>query len=69
MTRLLAATALALAALTAGTIAPASAAPGGPCEGPVDVHCKLPCAPDELDCGMKPLCLVWLGNACLILES
>lgn len=45
----------------------ASAGPGGPCDGRVDVLCRTHvCQPDELDCGMIPPCLVWVaGKGCI----
>jgi hypothetical protein len=70
MRRLLAAVTLVCAA---GLAMPAHADPpdlGGSCDNPADVLCRdTTCQPDELDCGMKPICLVWVQNLCLAHDS
>ena len=65
MSRLLAATVLAAAALGATPAAAAPPTPGGYCEGKVDLVCReYPCVPD-LPCTIE-ICLVWLDGACKV---
>ena len=62
MRRLLVAGALAAAAL--GSAVPASAGPGGYCDGKVDVMCReYPCQPDQ-PCTIE-FCGVWYGGRCI----
>ena len=67
MKRILATVAFA-AAVVALPAVPAYANPGGDCDGSVDVDCRgRPCGEDELDCGMKPPCVIctW-PTGCLV---
>ena len=68
MKRFLAATVIAAATL----VLPAAAAhaadppvPGGTCDGAIDVMCREPCT-QELDCGLIPPCVLWVGWRCVI---
>jgi hypothetical protein len=64
MRRLLAATALAVAALAPVAHADPPS-PGGTCDEPVDFGCREPCT-QELDCGLVPPCVVWVGGVCVV---
>jgi hypothetical protein len=72
MRRLIAATALAVAALAPAALAapptPGVGNPGGKCDGVVDTMCRnFVCGPDDLDCGMIPPCLLWVYlDGCVI---
>jgi hypothetical protein len=68
MKRLIAASLLAAVAATAApaSAGPAVPQPGGTCESPVDVFCRRPCREDELDCGLIPPCVVWVGVGCVL---
>ena len=64
MKRLVLAAAVA-GAFLAGGAAPASAEPGGVCDGKIDVACTFwHCDPRDNPCTVSPICLVWLNNAC-----
>ena len=53
-----------LAAAAFGTAAPATAGPGGTCDGTVDVACQeYPCEP-QTPCTIQ-ICLVWVKGDCL----
>lgn len=67
MKRLLVTAALAGAVASAFAATPASATPGGVCDGKIDVACTFwYCNPQENPCTVSPVCLLWLNNRCAV---